>query len=151
MGSTIALARCYAGRNEDLTPWLADAVVNTDRNLRLQYLAGWAINSMNKSIKNPKNAKDKKLNELMRDYPNVPYSQLSSIKAPVLIMGGDRDVIRPEHLLKLFQSIPNSQMCIIPGATHGASWAKKDLFMTLLYDFFDKPFSMPTTEDWYKE
>ncbi len=47
MGSTIALARCYAGRNEDLTPWLADAVVNTDRNLRLQYLAGWAINSMN--------------------------------------------------------------------------------------------------------
>lgn len=111
----------------------------------------WAINFMNKSISKPKDLKDKRLNELMRDYPNVPYSDLSKIKAPVLIMGGDRDVIRPEHLLKLFQSIPNSQMCILPGATHGASWEKKDLFMTILSDFFDKPFSMPTTEDWYKE
>ena len=45
MGSMISLIRCYAGRNSDMTPWLADAVVNTDRNLRLQYLAGWALNS----------------------------------------------------------------------------------------------------------
>ena len=41
----IELVRCYAGRNTDMTPWLADAVVNTDRNLRLQYLAGWALNA----------------------------------------------------------------------------------------------------------
>ena len=111
----------------------------------------WAIDFINKSIRKPKDAKDKKLNELMRDYPNVPYSKLSKIKAPVLIMGGDRDVIRPEHLLKLFQSIPNSQLCIIPGATHGASWQKQELFMKLLSDFFDKPFEMPTTEDWFRE
>ncbi len=45
MGSMIALLRCYSGRNQDMTPWLADAVVNTDRNLRLQYLAGWALNT----------------------------------------------------------------------------------------------------------
>ncbi len=45
MGSMISLIRCYAGRNTDMTDWLADAVVNTDRNLRLQYLAGWALNS----------------------------------------------------------------------------------------------------------
>ncbi len=45
MGSMIELVRCYAGRNTDMTPWLADAVVNTDRNLRLQYLAGWALNA----------------------------------------------------------------------------------------------------------
>ena len=45
LGSMIELVRCYAGRNTDMTPWLADAVVNTDRNLRLQYLAGWALNA----------------------------------------------------------------------------------------------------------
>jgi spermidine synthase len=45
MGSMISLVRCYAGRNTDMTPWLADAVVNTNRNLRLQYLAGWALNA----------------------------------------------------------------------------------------------------------
>jgi pimeloyl-ACP methyl ester carboxylesterase len=64
---------------------------------------------------------------------------------------GDRDVIRPEHTLKLFQNIPNSYLCILPGSTHGASWNKRTLFMQLLNDFFDKPFEMPTTEDWYKE
>lgn len=111
----------------------------------------WAINYTNKSISKSKDPKDKRLNELMRDYPNIPFTELSKIKAPVLIMGGDRDVIRPEHLLKIFQNIPNSQLCILPGATHGASWQKKDLFMKILADFFDKPFSMPTTEDWYKE
>lgn len=33
----------YAGRAADLRPWLADASLNLDRNLRLQYLAGLAI------------------------------------------------------------------------------------------------------------
>ncbi len=49
MGSMIELIRCYAGRNKDMQPWLADAVVNTDRNLRLQYLAGWALNARHAS------------------------------------------------------------------------------------------------------
>jgi spermidine synthase len=34
----------YAGRGADLGPWLADAEINRERNLRLQYLAGLAAN-----------------------------------------------------------------------------------------------------------
>lgn len=34
----------YLGRGRDLAPWLAGADINTDRNLRLQYLAGAAVN-----------------------------------------------------------------------------------------------------------
>ncbi len=34
----------YAGRAADLKPWLAGAEINRDRNLRLQYLAGMALN-----------------------------------------------------------------------------------------------------------
>jgi pimeloyl-ACP methyl ester carboxylesterase len=86
----------------------------------------------------------------MLDYPRIPFSDLSAIKIPVLIMAGDRDDMRPEHTLKLFQNIPKSQLCILPGTTHGAPWEKKDLFFKLLFDFFDKPFTMPTTEDWFK-
>jgi pimeloyl-ACP methyl ester carboxylesterase len=111
----------------------------------------WAINYIAKKAKTAKDEKERKLNVLMLDYPNVPYSKLAQIKAPVLIMVGDRDAIRPEHALKLFQSIPNSHLCIIPGATHGASWEKRELFMQLLNDFFEKPFEMPTTEDWLKD
>lgn len=110
----------------------------------------WSINYSKKTVKESPDIKEKKLNQLMLDYPNIPFSALSSIKIPVLIMAGDRDAIRPEHTLKLFQNISKSQLCILPGTTHGASWEKKELFLNLLADFFDKPFSMPATEDWFK-
>jgi len=35
----------YAGRARDLAPWLADAEINRERHLRLQYLAGLAANT----------------------------------------------------------------------------------------------------------
>ena len=34
----------YAGQGSDLQPWLKGAEINRDRNLRLQYLAGMAVN-----------------------------------------------------------------------------------------------------------
>jgi spermidine synthase len=33
------------GNKADFTPWLAGAEINRDRDLRLQYLGGWGINS----------------------------------------------------------------------------------------------------------
>jgi spermidine synthase len=42
--SAIALLSTYAGRGPDLRLWLGDAQINTDRNLRLQYLAGLGAN-----------------------------------------------------------------------------------------------------------
>ena len=43
-GSAIALLSTYAGQGPDLRSWLADAEINRDGNLRLQYLAGLALN-----------------------------------------------------------------------------------------------------------
>ena len=43
--SPIALFSTYAGSGAELQPWLADAVINRDRNLRLQYLAATGLNS----------------------------------------------------------------------------------------------------------
>ena len=40
----IALMATYAGRAESLEDWMKGAQINTDRNMRLQYLAGMAIN-----------------------------------------------------------------------------------------------------------
>jgi spermidine synthase len=42
--SAVNLLATYAGRGPDLTPWLADAAINHDSNLRLQYLAGMGLN-----------------------------------------------------------------------------------------------------------
>jgi spermidine synthase len=43
--SAISLLSTYAGQGPDLKSWLADAEINRDGNLRLQYLAGLALNN----------------------------------------------------------------------------------------------------------
>jgi spermidine synthase len=43
-GSMYDLLATYAGQDQDLKPWLRDAEINRDGNLRLQYLAGLALN-----------------------------------------------------------------------------------------------------------
>ncbi len=44
MLSPTELFATYGGNREDLTPWMSDAQINLDRNMRLQYLAGWGLN-----------------------------------------------------------------------------------------------------------
>jgi spermidine synthase len=44
-GIGISLLASYAGRAADLQEWMKDAQINTDRNLRLQYLAGMWLNT----------------------------------------------------------------------------------------------------------
>ena len=43
--SVVDLLATYAGQASDLQAWMRDAQINTDRNLRLQYLAGMWLNS----------------------------------------------------------------------------------------------------------
>lgn len=47
--SELGLLATYAGQARDLEAWTRDAQINTDRNLRLQYLAGMWLNA-NKSV-----------------------------------------------------------------------------------------------------
>jgi spermidine synthase len=44
INSAVDLFATYAGRRPDLDAWMKDAVINRDRNLRLQYLAGMGLN-----------------------------------------------------------------------------------------------------------
>jgi spermidine synthase len=39
------MLKTYSGRGKDLIPWIAGAEINTDKNLRLQYLAGVGLNN----------------------------------------------------------------------------------------------------------
>jgi spermidine synthase len=45
VGSAVDLFATYSGRKSDLEPWLRGAEINRDGDLRLQYIAGWGINS----------------------------------------------------------------------------------------------------------
>jgi len=44
INSAVDLFGTYAGRRSDMKNWLSDAQINTDRNLKLQYLAGLGLN-----------------------------------------------------------------------------------------------------------
>ena len=44
INSAVELFGTYAGGRQDMARWLRDGVINTDRNLRLQYLAGLGLN-----------------------------------------------------------------------------------------------------------
>ncbi len=44
LGSAFDLMTTYAGRDDELRPWLKGAQINRDLNMRLQYLAGWGLN-----------------------------------------------------------------------------------------------------------
>ncbi len=54
----------------------------------------------------------------MVDFKDIPDQQIKSIKAPALIIIGDKDVIIPEHAIEMHRLIANSELAIIPGV-HG--------------------------------
>ena len=48
--SAVDLFSTFSAQNSDLMPWFQGAEITTDRDLRLQYLAGWGIDSQLESV-----------------------------------------------------------------------------------------------------
>lgn len=99
------------------------------------------------TLKSTKDAHTRLLYELLDKEPHISAADLNRIKAPVLVMSGDRDAIRLEHTLAIFKEITNSNLFIMPGATHFGAYEKQDLFNMVVMDFFNKPFSKVSTVD----
>lgn len=55
----------------------------------------------------------------MQHFKDWDEAVLKSIQAPTLLINGDQDVVRNEHILEMNKLIPNSQVFFIP-ATHGS-------------------------------
>ncbi len=102
-------------------------------------LSGADLKEMKETVSNPKSsAKAVALNQMMIDQPNISYANLGLIRCPVLVMAGDRDMIKPEHTLKIFQSIPGASLCIFPDSHHGVCQQHPDLFNETVLSFFMK-------------
>ena len=54
----------------------------------------------------------------MVDFKDIHDEKIKSIKAPTLILIGDKDVITLEHAIEMHRLIDNSELAIIPGG-HG--------------------------------
>lgn len=85
--------------------------------------------------------------DLLGNQPHIPLSDLNHMQIPVLVMAGDRDVIRDDHTLSIFHALPKSQLAIFPGATHMIPEQDPTRFNSTTLKFFDQPFAMPDTKD----
>lgn len=86
--------------------------------------------------------------KLMVEHPNIDFAKLAEIKAPVMLVSGDRDAVLLEHTVKMFKSIPNSNLCVLPATTHFVGDEKPNLMIFWLNEFFNKQFTKPSTVEW---
>ncbi|MDJ1491815.1 alpha/beta hydrolase [Cytophagaceae bacterium DM2B3-1] len=83
----------------------------------------------------------------MVTFKDIPDAQIQSIKAPTLLIIGDKDVITQEHATEMHQLIPNSQLAIIPGG-HGEYIGE---ITTLKPDTQDSGFVIPLIENFLQK
>ncbi len=89
-----------------------------------------------------------KLLHMMEIEPNINIQNLRKIKCPVLVMGGDNDIIKPSHTLQIFENIPKANLFIFPASGHATLQKYKHEFNQKVEDFFVKPFNKGKWNDW---
>jgi len=73
--------------------------------------------------------------------PNLTLDDLKKIKCPTLLIAGDHDIIKIDHTNAMFESIPNSYMCIVPGTKHYPQKESALLVNSVILDFINKKFT----------
>ncbi len=84
---------------------------------------------------------------LLRELPDMSLAELASIEAPVLVMAGDKDIIREEHTVLMYQTLPKAHLAIFPGETHFTPATDPILFNTTVQRFMEQPYSRPESKD----
>jgi pimeloyl-ACP methyl ester carboxylesterase len=83
-------------------------------------------------------------------YTDLPAEAIRSITAPVLLIAGDSDIVRPEHAVEMFRllgggvngdlaGLPRSQLAILPGTSHTMMVQRGDWLYSMVTAFLDAP------------
>jgi pimeloyl-ACP methyl ester carboxylesterase len=67
--------------------------------------------------------------------PSLALEDLETIPCRTLVMLGDDDEVRLEHAIALYRALPDAELAIIPGTSHGLLVEKPELCNTILVDF----------------
>ena len=79
-------------------------------------------------------------NRMMEFQPNISSEELNKINVPVLVMSCDRDVIKIEHTLFIYNNIKFSNLSIFLGELHRVTRENPNLFNETVDNFISKPF-----------
>jgi pimeloyl-ACP methyl ester carboxylesterase len=93
-------------------------------------------------------AKKTQMDQQTRDLSDAT---IRDIKSPTLLIVGDSDLVRPEHIVEMFRllgggvfgdtpaGLPNSQLAILPGTSHVSLVSRTELLVPMINSFLDKP------------
>jgi pimeloyl-ACP methyl ester carboxylesterase len=96
-----------------------------------------------------------KLNELDRAGHSWPRERIAQMQAPTLLINGDADIVRPEHVVEMFRllgggvpgglvGLPQSQLALLPGTSHEGLLDRVDWLASMILAFLRPDPSMET-------
>jgi pimeloyl-ACP methyl ester carboxylesterase len=91
-----------------------------------------------------------KVTELDRVTDGWSSDTIRSIQPPMLLIIGDSDIVRPEHVVEMFRllgggvigdiaGLPRSQLAVLPGTTHVTLTDRADWLASMVFAFLDSP------------
>ena len=63
--------------------------------------------------------------------------ELRALRAPALLIFGDRDFSPLPDVLEMFDLLPNAQLAVLPGTTHVGVTRRPDQMLALITPFLD--------------
>jgi pimeloyl-ACP methyl ester carboxylesterase len=79
-----------------------------------------------------------KIKTLWLTEPAYTQEEISSIKAPTLVITGiNEELIKPEHTMNIAQTIPNSQLEFVPNTGHFCPMEDPKRVNRLIFDFLE--------------
>jgi pimeloyl-ACP methyl ester carboxylesterase len=81
-----------------------------------------------------------KVTRMMLDEPHIEVTALQAVNAPTLVLASDHDLVRDEHTVEIYHHLPNSQLAIVPSATHMVPFDDPASFNATVERFFRTPF-----------
>ena len=65
-----------------------------------------------------------------------PKELFNEMKIPVMVVSGDRDMIRLEHTIEMYRLIKKGELCILPNTTHDVFNERPELIDNIAIEFF---------------
>jgi pimeloyl-ACP methyl ester carboxylesterase len=78
-----------------------------------------------------------KVKKMGLEFEGFAHQDMQSISAHVMIIIGDRDIVRPEHAVEMFRLVPNAQLAVIPGGDHFTLFTRPEKILSPMAEFLD--------------
>jgi pimeloyl-ACP methyl ester carboxylesterase len=76
-----------------------------------------------------------KLAQMHAQEPTLSAADLNGVRSRTLVIVGDDDEVTLEHAIALYRGLPDGELAIIPGTSHGLLVEKPALCNTIILDF----------------